>query len=91
MASAWTTSSASRAAPAPAPPPGPALTPRVPAARRKKEARVVHRRSQYAQKVKGLRAKLFNKKRFQEKAEMKKTSVPARLAGPPCPPSACCC
>ena len=89
MASAWTTSSASRAAP---PPPRPAPRPRphaacAPAARRKKEARVVHRRSQYAQKVKGLRAKLFNKKRFQEKAEMKKTSVPARLAGPPCPPS----
>jgi len=40
---------------------------------RKKEARVVHQRAKYAQKVKGLRAKLFNKKRFQEKADMKKT------------------
>ena len=39
---------------------------------RKKEARVVHQRAKYAQKVKGLRAKLFNKKRFQEKADMKK-------------------
>lgn len=41
--------------------------------KRKKEARVVHKRAEYAQKVKGLRAKLFNKKRFNEKAEMKKT------------------
>ena len=40
---------------------------------RKKEARIVHQRAKYAQKVKGLRAKLFNKKRFQEKADMKKT------------------
>jgi ribosome biogenesis protein NSA2 len=40
---------------------------------RKKTARIVHKRSEYAQKVKGLRAKLFNKKRFCEKAEMKKT------------------
>ena len=40
---------------------------------RKKAARVVHKRAEYAQKVKGLRAKLFNKKRFAEKAEMKKT------------------
>ena len=41
--------------------------------KRKKEARVVHQRAKYAQKVRGLRAKLFNKKRFQEKADMKKT------------------
>jgi len=40
---------------------------------RKKEAREVHRRSQFAQKVKGLRAKMFNKQRFTEKAQMKKT------------------
>ena len=33
----------------------------------------MHQRAKYAQKVKGLRAKLFNKKRFQEKADMKKT------------------
>jgi len=41
--------------------------------KRKKEAREVHRRSQFAQKVRGLRAKLFNKKRYAEKAQMKKT------------------
>lgn len=40
---------------------------------RKKEAREVHRRSKFAQKVHGLRAKLYNKKRFKEKVEMKKT------------------
>lgn len=41
--------------------------------KRKKEAREVHRRSQFAQKVHGLRAKLYNQKRFKEKAAMKKT------------------
>lgn len=40
---------------------------------RKKEARAAHRRSQFAQKVHGLRAKLLNKKRYAEKATMKKT------------------
>jgi len=40
---------------------------------RKKEAREAHKRSQFAQKVKGLRAKLFNRKRYAEKAQMKKT------------------
>jgi len=40
---------------------------------RKKEAREAHRRSQFAQKVHGLRAKLHNQKRFKEKAAMKKT------------------
>jgi len=39
---------------------------------RKKEARQAHQRSQYAQKVHGFRAKQLNKKRFQEKATMKK-------------------
>jgi len=39
---------------------------------RKKEARLVHKRSQFAQKVSGLRAKLFHKKRHAEKIEMKK-------------------
>ena len=39
---------------------------------RKKEARSVHSRAQFAQKVKGLRAKLHNKKRYAEKAVMKK-------------------
>jgi len=40
--------------------------------RRKKEARMVHKRSQFAQKVHGLRAKLYAKKRHSEKVEMKK-------------------
>eukprot|EP01052_Picozoa_sp_SAG31_P022033 SAG31_NODE_1734_length_7416_cov_2.201449_1_plen_261_part_00 len=40
---------------------------------RKKEARMVHKRAEYATKVKGLRAKMHNQKRFKEKAEMKKT------------------
>jgi len=39
---------------------------------RKKEARMVHKRSQFAQKVHGLRAKLYAKKRHSEKVEMKK-------------------
>ena len=43
--------------------------------KRKKEARSVHKRSQYAQKIFGLRAKLYNKKRYAEKAMMKKTYV----------------
>jgi len=41
--------------------------------KRKREAREVHKRSQFAQKVHGLRAKLYHKKRFQEKALIKKT------------------
>jgi len=40
---------------------------------RKREARASHKRAEYAQKIHGLRAKMFNKKRFQEKAAMKKT------------------
>lgn len=40
---------------------------------RKKEARKVHKVSEYAQKSYGLKAKLFNQKRFKEKAAMKKT------------------
>ncbi|GAB5031152.1 ribosome biogenesis protein nsa2 [Nannochloropsis oceanica] len=40
---------------------------------RKKEAREVHRRSRFAQKVHGLRAKLYNAKRYKEKAQMRKT------------------
>jgi len=39
---------------------------------RKKEARSAHKRSDYAQKVRGLRAKLYHKKRHSEKVEMKK-------------------
>ena len=40
---------------------------------RKKEARMVHKRSEFAQKVRGIRAKLYHEKRFKEKAAMKKT------------------
>eukprot|EP00953_Heterococcus_sp_UTEX-ZZ885_P018818 10511-Heterococcus_DN1.PRE.3 len=40
---------------------------------RKKEAREVHKRSEFAQKVHGIRAKLYQKKRFKEKATMRKT------------------
>jgi len=39
---------------------------------RKREAREAHTRSKFAQKVHGLRAKLYNQKRFKEKAAMKK-------------------
>ncbi|KYQ99795.1 hypothetical protein DLAC_03742 [Tieghemostelium lacteum] len=39
---------------------------------RKKKARSVHKNSAIAQKVYGLKAKLLNKKRYAEKAEMKK-------------------
>ncbi len=39
---------------------------------RKKEARTGHKRSAIAKKVRGLKAKLHNKKRYAEKAEMKK-------------------
>ena len=40
---------------------------------RKREARKVHKISEFAQKSFGLRAKLFNQKRFKEKAAMRKT------------------
>lgn len=40
---------------------------------RKKEARLVHKRSAFAQSVHGIRAKLYNQKRFKEKATMRKT------------------
>jgi len=40
--------------------------------KRKKEAREVHSRSAFAQKVSGLRAKLYHKKRHAEKVQMKK-------------------
>jgi len=39
---------------------------------RKKEARLVHQRSEFAQKVHGLRAKIYHQKRHAEKVEMKK-------------------
>jgi ribosome biogenesis protein NSA2 len=40
---------------------------------RKREARSVHKRSEFAQSVHGIRAKLYNEKRFKEKAAMRKT------------------
>ena len=40
---------------------------------RKKAARLVHRRAAFATHVRGLKAKLFNKTRYAEKATMKKT------------------
>jgi ribosome biogenesis protein NSA2 len=40
---------------------------------RKREARRSHKLSEFAQKSFGLRAKLFNQKRFKEKAAMRKT------------------
>jgi ribosome biogenesis protein NSA2 len=40
---------------------------------RKREARRVHQISAFAQKSFGLRAKMFNQKRFKEKASMRKT------------------
>jgi hypothetical protein len=48
-------------------------SPPQPPPRRKKEAREAHRRSRFAQKVHGLRAKLYNAKRYKEKATMRKT------------------
>ena len=41
--------------------------------KRKKEAREVHKRAEFARKAIGLKGKLFAKKRYQEKATMKKT------------------
>jgi ribosome biogenesis protein NSA2 len=40
---------------------------------RKREARAPHTLSQFAQKARGMRAKLFNEKRYKEKIQMKKT------------------
>lgn len=40
---------------------------------RKKSARLVHKRSEFSQKVHGIRAKLYQKRRFKEKAVMRKT------------------
>ena len=40
---------------------------------RKREARLAHKRSEFAQKVHGIRAKLYNERRFKEKATMRKT------------------
>ncbi|CDJ49114.1 TGF-beta-inducible nuclear protein 1, putative [Eimeria brunetti] len=41
--------------------------------RRKKAARMPHERSKTARKLRGIKAKIFNRKRFVEKAQMKKT------------------
>lgn len=41
--------------------------------RRKKAARQAHEISKTARKLRGIKAKIFNRKRFVEKAEMKKT------------------
>eukprot|EP01041_Mallomonas_annulata_P012651 gene12651-26645_t len=41
--------------------------------KRKREARKAHKISEFAQKSFGLRAKLFNQKRFKEKASLRKT------------------
>ena len=40
---------------------------------RKRQAREGHKRSEFAQKVHGIRAKLYHQKRFKEKATMRKT------------------
>ena len=40
----------------------------------------MHRRSEIAQKLTGIRAKLYNKKRYAEKAEMKRTCVTLSFA-----------
>lgn len=45
----------------------------APEKRRKKEARSVHENARFAQRIHGLRAKLYNKKRFKEKATLRKT------------------
>jgi ribosome biogenesis protein NSA2 len=41
--------------------------------KRKREARLPHTTAQYAKKLHGLKAKMYNKKRFAEKVQMKKT------------------
>jgi ribosome biogenesis protein NSA2 len=41
--------------------------------KRKKEAREVHRRAEFARKAIGIKGKMFAKKRHAEKAQMKKT------------------
>jgi ribosome biogenesis protein NSA2 len=40
---------------------------------RKREARLAHKHSDFAQKVHGIRAKLYQQRRFKEKAIMRKT------------------
>ena len=40
--------------------------------RRKKEARAAHESAKYAQKIRGIKAKLHSAQRYKEKAAMKK-------------------
>ncbi|XP_004289289.1 PREDICTED: ribosome biogenesis protein NSA2 homolog [Fragaria vesca subsp. vesca] len=47
--------------------------------KRKKEAREVHKRSEIAQKALGIKGKMFAKKRYAEKALMKKTKCTFNL------------
>lgn len=51
---------------------GRTVSERLPA-RRKREARAVHKKSAVAQKLHGFKAKLLNKKNHTEKIQMKKT------------------
>ena len=43
--------------------------------KRKKEARLLHTNARKARKLRGLKAKIYNKKRYSEKAQLKKTWV----------------
>lgn len=43
--------------------------------RRKKESRKVHENAKTAKKLRGIKAKLYNKKRFSEKVQMRKLLV----------------
>jgi ribosome biogenesis protein NSA2 len=55
------------------PPTPPDPSPLLPStSRRKREARQVHKVSEFAQNARGIRAKLFNEKRYKEKIAMKK-------------------
>ena len=47
----------------------------APRSRRKREARKAHEEAAKAKKLTGLKAKLYNKKRHNEKIQMKKTFV----------------
>ncbi|KAG5461109.1 MAG: hypothetical protein BJ554DRAFT_6748, partial [Olpidium bornovanus] len=48
----------------------------IPSAYSAEEAREVHKRSAFAQKIHGVKAKRYNKQRHNEKIQMKKTCVP---------------
>lgn len=41
--------------------------------KRKREARLAHKQAKKARELRGLKAKMYNKKRYQEKAQLKKT------------------